>query len=75
MRKNMEKFASQAASDILSAIRQIAIEEGKPLQTIIDEALRDLIEKKKNGTPRKHILNALNNSISDFDSLYQDLAK
>ena len=71
----MEKFASQATSEVLAAIRKIAADEGKPLQTILDEAMQDLIDKKKNKKPRQHVLNALHESIKDFNNLYDDLAK
>jgi len=75
METNKEKFASQADPKILAILRQIASEEGRQFQAILDEALRDLIEKKRGVKPRNHVLNALNDSISDFNKLYQKLAE
>ncbi|MCK4945704.1 MAG: hypothetical protein KAS59_05535 [Alphaproteobacteria bacterium] len=75
MRTDKEKFASQADPKILATLRQIASEEGRQFQSVLDEALRDLIEKKRSIKPRNHVLNALNDSISDFDKLYQKLAE
>lgn len=47
-----EKFATQVNPEVLAAIRGIAQSEGRQLQALIDEALRDLIEKRKSGRPR-----------------------
>lgn len=44
-----EKFASQADPSLLSAIRQIAESEGRQLQVVIEEALRDYVERSAAG--------------------------
>ena len=36
-----EKFSSQAAPDVLLALRQIAENQGRQFQSVLDEALRD----------------------------------
>ena len=48
-----EKFATQVNSEILSEIRRIAEKEGRQLQALVDEALADLIEKRKSGKPSR----------------------
>ena len=69
------KFASKADPKILEQVRAIATREGKRLQDVIDEALRDLIEKRKYGRPRPEVLTALGESLVEYDALYRELAK
>ena len=53
MPSTREKFATQVNSDILAALRRLAEKEGRQLQALVDEALADLIEKRKNGNLRR----------------------
>ena len=46
-----ENFSSQAASEVLTALQKIAESEGRPIQEILDEALREYIERKEKGRP------------------------
>ena len=71
----MRKFATQADPKVLDEVRAIAAKEGKQLQAVIDEALRDFIDKKKRGTPRPAVLTAFGESLAEYDALYQALAK
>jgi hypothetical protein len=73
--KAREKFATQVNSKILSEVRAIAQNEGRQLQTLIDEALADLIEKRKQGRPRSHVMAAYQDSHGKFGSLYKKLAE
>lgn len=70
-----EKFSSQAAPEVLASLRQIAEEEGRQFQAVLDEALREYIERKEKGQPRRHALAAFAQSMEEFDSLYRELAK
>jgi len=70
-----QKFATQADPKVLDEVRAIAAREGKQLQALIDEALRDLVEKRKRGRPRPEILTAFGESLAEFDALYRELAK
>jgi hypothetical protein len=70
-----EKFATQVDSDILSAVRALAQEEGRQLQVLVDEALSDLIEKRKNTRPRPHVMGAYHASHEKYGSLYKKLAE
>ena len=70
-----KKFATQADPKVLDEVRAIATQEGKQLQTVIDEALRDFIDKKRRGTPRSKVLTAFGESLSEYDALYKELAK
>ena len=53
-----EKFATQVNSEILSEIRNLAQSEGRQLQALVDEALADLIEKRKQDRPRANVMAA-----------------
>ncbi|MBB2163274.1 hypothetical protein HLH26_01760 [Gluconacetobacter sp. 1b LMG 1731] len=70
-----EKFATQVNSDILKTVREIAKNEGRQLQTLIDEALADLIEKRKQNRPRVHVMAAYQASHETFAPLYRKLAE
>jgi hypothetical protein len=70
-----EKFATQVNSEILTAVRTIAQSEGRQIQSLIDEALADFIEKRKNGKPRAHVMAAYEASHEKYAELYKKLAR
>jgi predicted transcriptional regulator len=70
-----EKFATQVDSEILSAVRSIARHEGRQLQVLIEEALTDLVEKRKQERPRANIMAAYQASHEKFAPLYKKLAE
>lgn len=70
-----EKFLSQAAPEVLNALQKIAESEGRPMQELLDEALREYIERKEKGQPRRQAMDAFAQSLSEFDQLYRELAK
>ncbi len=75
MSKIREKFATQVNSELLYTIRAIAEQEGRQLQALVDEALTDLIEKRKQARPRPHVMAAYLASHDRYDDLYKKLAK
>jgi hypothetical protein len=70
-----EKFATQVSSEILSTIRTIAAKEGRQIQALVDEALADLIEKRKKAGPRAHVMGAYLASHERYGPLYKKLAE
>ncbi|OQW38469.1 MAG: hypothetical protein A4S08_09480 [Proteobacteria bacterium SG_bin4] len=70
-----ENFISQAPPEVLNALRKIAESEGRSIQAVFDEALREYIERKEKGLPRYHTLDAFSESLKEFDQLYRELAK
>jgi hypothetical protein len=70
-----EKFATQVESEILSAVRSLAQTEGRQLQALVDEALGDLIEKRKQARPRANVMVAYQASHEKFAPLYKKLAE
>ena len=69
------KFASQVDAELLGKVRDIANAEGRQLQALNDEALRDLIEKRNSAKPRSEIMNAYRSTLGQFDAVYRHLAK
>ena len=53
----------------------MAHEEGRQIQSILDEALREYIENKRNVKPRTHVMAALFSSMTEHDALYEALSK
>lgn len=70
-----EKFSSQAAPDVLAAMREIAESQGRQFQAVLDEALRDYIDRQQKDRPRRHVMASFASSLEEFDTLYRDLAK
>ena len=70
-----ENFTSQSSSEIIRALQQIAESEGRQLQTVLDEALQEYIERKTKSQPRRKVIDAFSESLNEFDSLYRELAK
>ena len=46
-----EKFSTQADPVLLAEIRQIAALEGRQFQSVMEDAMRDFIERRKSGKP------------------------
>lgn len=69
------KFASQADAAVLENLKMIAKAEGRQLQSVIEEAFTDLIEKRRGSQVRPEVKSALQASKRKFDALYRELAK
>ena len=70
-----EKFATQVNSEVLAAVRNLARSEGRQLQALVDEALADLIEKRRGSRPRPHVMAVYQASHERFAPLYKKLAE
>lgn len=75
MTAGREKFSSQAAPEVLAALRQIAESQGRQFHAVLDEALRDCIDRQQTARPRRHVVASFASSLEEFDSLYRELAK
>jgi len=75
MAQTREKFATQVNTKILSAVRKLADQEGCQLQVLVEEALADLLEKRKNAKPQAHVMGAYLASHEKYGPLYQKLAE
>lgn len=74
-RQAREKFATQVNSEILTGVRDLAQSEGRQLQALVDEALADLLEKRKQDRPRAEVMAAYQASHDKFGPLYKKLAE
>ena len=70
-----EEFSYQASPEVLAALRQIAENQGRQFQAVLDEALRDYIDRQQKDRPRRHVMASFASSLEEFDSLYRKLAK
>ena len=70
-----EKFATQVNARTLAALRRLAEKEGRQLQALVDEALADLLEKRRIGRPRSHVMEAYQRSHARYGELYRKLAQ
>ena len=70
-----EKFATQVDPDILARVRELARSEGRQVQTLVEEALADLVEKRRLGKPRPTVMAVYQGSHGKFGSLYKKLAE
>jgi len=75
MSAKSEKFATVVDPDKIAAVRTIAKDEGRQLRALVDEALSDLIEKRKHSQPRAHVLAAHTASIKQHGPVYKKLAE
>lgn len=71
----VQKFSSQARSELLDEVRSLAAAEGRQFQAVLDEALVEWVERKKGAAPRPEVIAHAKASIARHRSLYQELAK
>jgi hypothetical protein len=75
MAATREKFATQVNTKTLAAVRRLAEKEGRQIQALIEEALTDLLEKRRLGKPRSHVMDAYQRSHDRYGELYKKLAR
>ena len=71
----LRKFSSQADPEILEALQAIADQEGRQLQSVLGEAMREYLARKQSKQPRRNVLEAFEQSLRERDELYRSLAK
>ena len=75
MAQTRKKFATQVNAEILTAVRSLSVAEGRQLQALVEEALADLLEKRKKSKPRAHVMGAYLTSHEKYGRLYKKLAE
>ena len=75
MRPSRQKFATQVNTETLARVREIAAREGCQIQALVDEALADLVEKRRQGPARPDVMAAYRTSREQYDELYKKLTK
>ncbi len=71
----LRKYSSQAEPEVLDAMQAIADREGRQLQAIIGEAMREYLARRQQRAPRRNVLEAFQQSLKERDELYRKLAK
>jgi predicted transcriptional regulator len=71
----LRKFSSQAEPEVLEALQAIADQEGRQLQSVLGEAMREYLARKQTRAPRRNVLEAIQKSLEERDELYRSLAK
>ena len=72
---SQDKFSFKISSEVLAALHQLAASQGRQPQALVDDALREFLERQQRDSPRQHVLSAFASSMNEFDALYKNLAK
>jgi hypothetical protein len=75
MAPTREKFAPQADPEILAYLRGAAAAQGRQLQAVIEDAMSEYLARLAGNRPRPQVMEALAESVAEFDSLYERLAQ
>ena len=70
-----EKFATQVDATLLESVRELAKAEGRQIQAVVEDALRQHLEAKSPLKGREHVMAAYLESTRRFSGLYEKLAK
>jgi hypothetical protein len=70
-----EKFATQVDSALLDSVRKLAKSEGRQIQAVVEDALRDHLDAKNGVSGREHVMAAYLESTERFSGLYKKLAQ
>lgn len=72
---SLAKFSTQLDRELLASLKAVARAEGRHLQAVLDEALREYLDRRRTDGPRRHVMLALAQSLAEFDRLYRELSK
>ncbi|WP_240824128.1 hypothetical protein [Desulfovibrio sp. UIB00] len=62
-------------TDLYECLKTIARQEGRPIGAVLEDAARAFIENRKEIVAQRNVLEALDNSMLEHDTLYKKLAK
>ncbi len=75
MPQTREKFATQLDSALVADLRVLAKQEGRQIQALVEEAVVGLLEERRQGKARPHVMAAYQKSHARFAQLYRKLAE
>ena len=75
MMPTRRKFATQVDGALLDELRSLARDEGRQIQALVDEAIAALLDERRQGRARSHVMAAYQRSHARFAALYDKLAK
>lgn len=75
MATRMQKFSSQADPEILASLRAIAKQDGRHFQAVLEDAMRDYLEARRQDKPRPEVMAHFRASVEKNRRLGELLAK
>ena len=70
-----QKFSSQADPRLLGELRAIAQEEGRQFQAVLEQAVREYVERKRRAPPRAQVMAHFQASVEKNRRLGELLAR
>ena len=70
-----EKFSSQASPDLLAAMREIAQQEGRHFQAVLEDAMSGYIKAREQQKVRPEVMAHYSASLERNRKLYELLAQ
>jgi hypothetical protein len=70
-----EKFSTQMDAKLLSDLRRFAKQEGRQLQSLIEEAVDRLLEEKDARRPNADVLTRAESAMAKYSDALEYLAK
>ena len=70
-----EKFSSQASPELLAAIREIAQQDGRHFQAVLEDAMNSYIEAREQQKVRPEVMAHYRASLERNRKLYELLAQ
>ena len=70
-----DKLSFNVPPELLDALNQLAASQGRQIQAVLDDALREYLTRQQRELPRQHVISDFSSSLNEFDELYKDLAK
>ncbi len=71
----LRKFSSQPDPKVIEGLQEIATGEGRQFRAVLGEAMREYLAHKHQQAPRRHVLEAFQDSLKERDELYRSLAR
>ncbi len=75
MSLHREKFSTQMDSKLLSDLRRVAKQEGRQLQSLIEEAVERLLTEKDKMRPSADVINKAQTAMDKYSDALEYLAK
>lgn len=69
------KFATQVDGALLADLRNLADDEGRQIQALVEEAIGDLVAKHRGGRARPHVMAAYEATVDPYGEVYRKLAR
>ena len=75
MPKTREKITALVDAALLADLRRLAEQERRPIQSLVEEAIKALIERRRQSTARPHVLSTYQESHARYAPLYKKLVE